>query len=138
MKFLFKVFGIVLVFLCVAFLGLFKSFSKRDYIRRLKKTVSALEKADNMLRTGATKREKILSKSFEDAQLLNIPESDLLNAFFRDFGSGDLITEHKRIQELKKELLAEICREEAEYAKSGRLWRTAGVCGGLAVCIMLI
>ncbi len=139
MRAVIKFTGIVLVFCGFAFFGFFKSFSKREYIRRLKEIISSLDMADNMLRLGALSREKILKTSFSEIDKPMPPKINrCLNAFFSDFGSGDTQTERGRIRSLKKELLSEIDRQEAEYKSSGRLWRTAGVCTGLAICIMLI
>ena len=152
MKLAFRIIGIILIFLFSAYLGFFKAFSKREYIKRLKKTVLALSKAENMLRTGATSRDEILSASFSAVEKLrqvggktvvddNQMREDIksmINSFFCEFGSGDTISESQRIGGLKKELEEEICREEAEYAKVGKIWRTAGICAGLMAAIMLI
>ena len=146
-----KTAGIVLIILGSTAFGFFKAYSKRDYINRLKALDSALMSAKSMLSYGALNRQKILLNAlcgvenfnpcdgagFSD-KLMSRELNAALNGFLRDFGRGDTVTEQSRIDSVRKLLLDDISLKEAEYKTDGKIWRTAGVCTGLALGIMLI
>ena len=146
MRFFVKLTGIAVIVLSCSIFGFLKSFSKRQEILRLQKIDAALTRADNMLRLGVGDRERILSESFSDIDGIGFTEYGeknntayaCLNTFFREFGRGDIPTERQRINRLRYEIREQLEREKKAYASSGKIWRTAGVCVGLSIGIMLI
>lgn len=152
MKLTVKAAGVVLVFLCFTLYGFFKSFSKKDYIKWLKKIDLALIKTENLLRQGNLNREGILKAAFskvegfniylDSAEIKNKDISDdlllLLNTFLSDFGRNDTETELSSAEKVRQAVLEGIASKQEEYSTTGKLWRTAGICAGLAVGIMLI
>lgn len=152
MNMIIKTAGVVLITLGSTVFGFLKSYSKRDYIDRLKAIDSALLSAQIMLNYGMLSRQKILSNAFfrvdgftlfcDGAEIFDKSMSreinDALNGFLKDFGRGDIDTEQIRIDRVRRLLLDEISLKETEYKTDGKIWRTAGICAGLAVGIMLI
>ena len=151
-KFAVKFFGVILIFLCFAVSGFSAAKSKREYIRRLKSINCSLKKAENLINLGTLSRGKILANAFfgienlrfcrDGAQISDSTMNDdikgLIEVFFREFGSGDILAEQERIRALSSEITAEISRQEEEYTGKGRLWRTAGICAGMALAVMII
>lgn len=148
MGYLFKYAGIFAVALCLSVLGFIRSYSKKEQIKRLKALDSALSRADDMLRLGVQSRGEILRECFgkEANTAVNVAFTGKMaveinaafDKFFYEFGSGDRQLEHNRISRVKNELATSISAQEAEYAQFGKIWRTAGVCAGLCIGIMLI
>lgn len=149
MRYLIKYAGIVSVAASLSLFGFFKTRLKKTYINRLKKISVGLQKADDLLKFGETNRERILAVCFgaevdfmlKDGILAKPQSSELcglLKEFSREFGSGDLVAEHRRIALLKHAVDGIAEREESEYAQFSKIWQTAGVCAGLALGIMLI
>lgn len=152
MKLIIKLAGMVLIVLCFSMLGFLKALSKREYIKRLKSIDSSLIRASSLLKYGTFNRQKILETAFlrvpgfsisaEGAEIkdkmMSKDISTMLNLFLKDFGSVDTACELTRIKGNRDTLLREIKRLEDEYKTVGKLWRTAGVCAGLALGIMLI
>lgn len=146
MRLFVKLAGIAAIMLSCACFGFLKSFSKRQEISRLEKIDAALARADNMLRLGAGDRKKILSEAFSgidgiyvtaDGAVDNL-SSESLNAFFREFGKGDVPTERQRINRARYEIKEQLEKEKKTYASSGKIWQTSGVCIGVSIGIMLI
>ncbi|MBO4692841.1 MAG: hypothetical protein J5659_00395 [Clostridia bacterium] len=152
MKLTVKLIGVFLLFLSVSFLGYLKAYSKREYIKRLKAIKEALIKTENMLKTGVLSRKKILTTAFNridsficycdgaviDDKAMNGELKKTLESFFYEFGRGNMTAELTRIDGIKEALSCEISLKESEYNKGAKLWRTSGVCAGLAIGIMLI
>ena len=147
-RLLFKYIGVLTVVLCLSVLGFLKSYSKREQIKQLKTLDSALSRADDMLRLGSQSSGEIIRECFgkETNTAANVIFTDktageinaLLDKFFCEFGSGDRQLEHSRISRVKSELAVLISAKEAEYEQFGKIWRTAGVCAGLCLGIMLV
>lgn len=146
-----KLVGVVITVLCPAFFGFSRARSKRNYIERLRTVDSALLSAANLLKYGNLSRRKLLETAFyrvEGFVFGEKPEisdpdmseelSEALNGFLTEFGSGDKTAEQARINGIRHTLLEELDRQKEEYLKSGKLWRTIGVCSGLALGIILI
>lgn len=149
MKYLIKYAGIVSVVVSLSLFGFFKTRVKKTYINRLKNISEGLQKADDLLKFGETNRDKILAACFgtelnfmsKDGTFGKSQNSELcgmLKEFSREFGSGDLVAEHRRIARLKHTVDGVTARAESEYAQFSKIWQTAGVCAGLALGIMLI
>lgn len=151
MSCLFKYAGILSLVLCLSALGFIKTYSKREYIRKLKGIYGALSHMDDMLRLSGQTKERILTDCFgETAGFSRTPkgasisfaEDDetgiIINRFLSEFGNGDLSLEQTRIDRVKNELKTRLLEQEREYTQFGKIWRTAGVCAGLVVGIMLI
>ena len=147
-----KYIGILAIVLSFTGFGFLKARQKNDTAAWLKGVITALNKADNMLRTGGYGREKIFEAAFYGvpgfyykdgiAALENkagIPEiSGVLNAFFADFGTGDAVTERGRVAAAKGEMQNALFALEKTLVAESRIWRTCGICAGLILGIMLI
>ena len=144
--------GVLALVVCISGFGFFKADGIKDEIKRLKSVISALTKADNMVRCGGYNKEKILKTAFygvngfalkggaayvSDKAVSKEAEA-IINAFFADFGGGDIPAERRRIAATKDELLKLLCEREKTCAAESKIWRTTGVCAGLALGIMLI
>ena len=147
-----KILGVLVITVSISLFGFLKSYRERSYIRLLEKIAEALTRVDTALRLTADCRGKILSSSFDgvdgfcmhngEAQFINksIPDTlcSEINAFFSDFGSGDIILERQRIKRIWGVIKTAIEKEQKEYAASHKVWQTVGVCAGLMLGIMLI
>ena len=141
MRYLFKYTGILAVVLCLSLLGFIKSRLKREEIKRLKALEAAFSRADGMLLLGNKSRAEILSECFgcvlKNGEIEGQAEG-ITNTFLKEFGSGDTALERSRIAQTKKEIASLALAAEKQYSQLSGIWRTAGVCGGLAAGIMLI
>lgn len=139
MRYLLKYAGIFTVVLCLSFTGFLKAYLKREEIRRLKRMRGSLCRAGDMLTLSNTDRRTIINECFGNSlkEGGTGKANEVMNSFLEGFGSGDISLELKRIERAKVEITELIAKGETEYAGLSKIWKTAGVCAGLAAGLML-
>ncbi|MBR4909948.1 MAG: hypothetical protein IKZ47_01330 [Clostridia bacterium] len=147
-----KLGGIIAVVIGFSLFGAAKAYSKKTDIKWLKSVAAALDSASELLLAGASSSADILSRSFGKVEgffaangvirienrALNAELADILNGFLNEFGKGDTEHELRRIKRVAQRLCEFTEEAEADYCATAKIWRTGGVCFGLAAGIMLL
>lgn len=140
MRYLLKFAGISAAVICLSVSGFLKARLKKEEIKRLKAVFGAFCRAGDMLTLSNTDRRAIINECFSD--LLKDGKTgkanEIINSFFEGFGSGDTVIELNRIERAKRKTEELISKEEREYAAFSKIWRTTGICAGLAAGIIFI
>ena len=145
-----KILGIFIIFSVCAVFGVLKSLSLKERTLALGFYLKGLHSLAERVRADSRELSILLPLCFEERVLFRgnsivfageyLKKTDiaLLEEFFTTLGKGDKQSECERIW-LFCTLLEKVKHEaDAEYRKSGQLYRTIGVLAGLGICIFLI
>ncbi len=145
----FKILGMLLLFSSCAGYGFFRAYALQRRHKRLEDMCKGMEELYSRILHSSGEIDRLMRKSFGDtgenlllqeqnAGVLNAEDMKLLVEFLSHLGSADTQSECARIRLYKG--LFEAQRDSARDICIGgcRLWRTAGVCTGLAGCIFLL
>ncbi|MBE6728074.1 MAG: hypothetical protein E7562_05445 [Ruminococcaceae bacterium] len=152
MIWMFKLIGLVLIFLVCASFGVHKSVNLKVREQKLEEIRGCMQELSARLLYDGSERLLLLKAAFmqkgiigfsEDVpQVLScgINEADkqLLEEFLSLFGSGDTNAELGRIElylKLFERNLADAAKENSQLSK---LYKTLGICCGAGMCIILI
>lgn len=149
MNIAFKLLGMLMLFMsCTAF-GFYRAISLENRYKRLDKICRCMDELYNRILHSSGEIDRLMYASFGESadsliekektlEILKHEETELLSEFLSSLGSGDTESECSRIMLYKS--LFEACRDSASRdCESGcRLWRTAGICVGVATCIFLM
>ena len=148
---LFKISGLLVVFLVSASLGLLKSESLKLRCDRLEKIVKSLNRLCELVRIGGYEIDELISVCF-DSNIINSEKGnfficeeyllkediDILREFFNGFGVTDKEGEVKRIKLFCSLLEGKHRDAQKAFLELGRLYRSVGLMGGLILCIFLM
>lgn len=152
MSWVIKLAGLALVFFACVFVGVYKSsmLKKRENI--LGEIKGCMDELSVRLLYEGSEKNRIIERVFykkgiitlESGNLKVLPcginddDKKLLEEFLCLFGGQDTDSEYKRIK-LYTELLERNLKEASEKsAQLSRLYRTLGICTGIAVCLILV
>lgn len=145
----FKILGMSLLFAsCTAF-GIYKSALLKERYKRLDKICRCMDELYSRILHTSGELDGVMYASFGDSAdnliekekssgILKREETELLREFLSALGCGDTKSECSRILLYKS--LFESHRDSAygDCDSGCKLWRTAGICTGIAVCIFLM
>ena len=148
---LFKISGLLVVFLVAASLGLLKSESLKLRCDRLEKIVKSLNRLCELVRIGGYEIDELISVCF-DSNIINSEKGNfficeeyllkedigLLREFFNGFGVSDKEGEAKRIELFCTLLNAKYQDAQKTFLELGRLYRSVGIMSGIIICIFFM
>lgn len=148
---LFKIAGLVLIFIAFSFLGFFKTVSLKKRAKKLKEIYRSMSVLREKIRTNQGEIVNLVKKSFPNnaveikdekitAKSNEFLEEDkkLIDEFFSDVGMSDSIGEYERIG-IYMSLILKKCEEaDNKYLELGRLYSGIGVLSGIFICIFFL
>lgn len=149
MNTVFKLLGMLMLFMSCAAYGFFKAALLEQRYKRLDRICRCMDELHSRIFHSSLELDRLMYASFGESRdslvareqsvgMLKCEETALLEEFLSALGSGDTESECSRILLYKS--LFEAHRDSAlSDCESGcRLWRTAGICVGVATCIFLM
>ncbi len=147
-----KTVGLLLTVAAGGLLGLYLSNRLKQRFDALKWYIKLSERLSDKIRYSGAEIPKIVSsvKGSDSYYAVEFPftvqlkntglqraDEILINDFFCELGAGDTETEIKRCTLLKKELVSKLGVAEKEYKEKGRVYKSLGFLGGMALAILL-
>lgn len=149
MNIVFKLLGMLLLFVSCAAFGFFKAASFERRHKRLDMICRCMDELYCRILHSSGELDPLMRASFGEprdslierecgAGILKREELELLTEFVSSLGSSDTESECSRILLYKSLFEARRDGARASCESGCRLWRTAGVCVGIAGCIFLM
>ncbi len=150
MAWLFKLSGLIIIFLSSAGFGFYNSYKLKMREKKLRGIICSMTELRERVRTGAGEIGEIIEKSFGktaslssdwarlDCEWLTKGDAEVLKEFFTDIGMSDAEAECERT-ELYITLMQKQCNDaEKKCGELCRLYGTLGVLGGLFICVFFL
>lgn len=150
MAWLFKLSGLIIIFVSCAGFGFYNSYKLKMREKKLHKIICSMTELKERIRAGTGEIGEITDKSFGktavlshngvklDGEWLLKSDTELLEEFFVNIGMTDSDAECERT-ELYIALMQKQCNDaEKRCGELCRLYGTLGVLGGLFICVFFL
>lgn len=151
MAWLFKLAGLITVFITCSLAGFLKSFALKKRHKKLLGVYRSMSDLRERIRMGAGEIERLVALSFSEdtvslqngkaiinTMYLEKAETAVLEEFFRDLGMTDSESEYERTG-LYMALIEKKCGEaEKKCGELCRLYSTLGMLCGIFICIFFL
>ena len=138
-RLLFKIIGLLFLFLCCTALGFLKANALKNRLDSLKKLKNGLLTLKEQLRLHSGDKNKLISVCFPNINKLlqTLPPDDikLWNEFLAQFGFGDTKSEYERCLAFITLFDNKINALAGEISEQQKLYKSLGFLGGVFLCI---
>ena len=146
-----RIFGALAVVLSLSATGFLKADLLKRRVTAIGNMIGALNTLRELIAYGNDERETLIGKCFgkgvsygshgvlecNDTDL-NVSDRQIINEMLHSLGSGDIASENRRIELCVKRLQTQLEAARREYSDKSKVYRSLGVCAGLAFGIFII
>ncbi len=148
---MFKISGLLILFLICVFMGFLKAYMLKIRVTDLEEIHKGLSEILQRLRYEGTHRNRLVNDSFSHTNILKIQEDKpvfcdsaleeedkkIFMEFYESLGTGDFGAESDRVRLYMSLFEGRLKEANKKYGELGRLYKTIGVCIGAAGFILL-
>lgn len=142
MRTLFKIVGLISVFIVCIALGFLKAFSLKGRYEDLRIATSSISKLKEKIRLHTGDKTRLFLECFSvpPEKLINLNNDDkaLLNEFIINFGKSDTKAEIERCDAYISLFKTKMFEAKTEFDEQQRLYKTLGFLGGIFICIFFL
>ncbi|MBQ1279231.1 MAG: stage III sporulation protein AB [Acutalibacteraceae bacterium] len=151
MSYSLKLFGALAVVISLSSVGFLKADILKRRVLALNFTISAIGALSEFISYGSDERSVLLSKCLGDRVAYNssgvaecndadldVSDKQIINEMLTKLGSGDVDGENRRIELCKTRLQTQLTAARRDYNDKSKVYRSIGVCAGLAFAIFII
>ncbi len=146
-----KILGALAVFISLSSVGFLKADMLKRRVTAITFTIGALNTLSELMAYGSDERTVLLKRCFGERITYNASgvaecadadfnayDKQILNETLLMLGSGDTDSECRRIELCTKRLQTNLEAAQREYSEKSKVYRSVGVCAGLAFGIFII